>query len=260
VSSKLSMGAAVACAILSVAKANNRPAFSRSDYKPYVSCSSSLQEEIENKFGVRFSEHRILKSAKILEVVDVTLISKESDDYPSISVDFVYFEKLCKSRKFKNVSTLVKDFFSKFHTIKCFGDFGDEWLEQVIYQFKDNQFDDGIDDETIAGEDIEVPASDRVVRLSDNSQSELEEASDAVINALEVANGIDGDPTIREIILGQLKAGRELIRGQIFNVQMMHLLLMDALKRLVDKYDGHVIGATAATLIELLIKHVFGTN
>lgn len=252
------MGAVVACAILSVAKTNSQPLISRADYKPYVSNPIILQEEIEEKFDVRFSEDRILKSARILEKADVTVISRRSDGFPHISVDFQHFEKICKSRKIKNVDPHVRDLFSKFFTIKCFGDFGDEWLEEVIYQFKANPYDDDIDIETGTEESEKIPASDRIVTLSDNQRTEFENVSLELIDEVEKSNGIDGDPTFRQIVLGQLKAGREMIRAQIFNVELMYLVMVEALKSLIKKYEGHVIGATATTLMELLIKHVFG--
>jgi hypothetical protein len=116
--------------------------------------------------------------------------------------------------------------------------------------------DGGIEFAGIGG----VPASDRVVTLSDNQQSELEEASSKLIEEVEKSNGIDGDPTFRQVVLGQLKAGRELIRAQIFSAEMMRLIMMDALKSLIKKYEGHVIGAAAATLMDLLIKRVVGAD
>jgi hypothetical protein len=106
--------------------------------------------------------------------------------------------------------------------------------------------------------DFRIPASDRIVSLSDNEQTELEAASSELIEVVEQANGIDGDPTFRQIVLGQLKAGRELIRAQIFNAQIMHFIVMETLRNLKSRYEAHVIGAAAATLIELLVKHLVG--
>ena len=103
-----------------------------------------------------------------------------------------------------------------------------------------------------------IPASDRFVTLSDNQQSKLEITATELIDEVEKANGIDGDPTFRQIVIGQLKAGRELIRATIFDVQIMHLTLIETLQLLVKRYDQGVIGSLAgALLIELAKIHGF---
>ena len=103
-----------------------------------------------------------------------------------------------------------------------------------------------------------VPASDRIVTLTDNQQVELEAVSTQLIDAVEKENAIDGDSTLRQRILGQLKAGRELIRAQTLRAYLLYETLVSALGQLVDRYKGHAIGIAAAKLLELLIEHIFG--
>lgn len=110
--------------------------------------------------------------------------------------------------------------------------------------------DEGIEFAGIGG----VPASDRVVTLSDNQQSELEETSSKLIEEVEKSNGINGDSTFRQIVLGQLKAGRELIRAKIFDAQIMYLTLIEILKILANRYDQAVIGSLAGSLLVELAK------
>lgn len=160
---------------------------------------------------------------------------------------------------YPNAAALIAhELFEDYHEL------GDEWLKKALEGLKgkiesDGKFPLSQDGYSVSGTST-VPASDRIVSLSDNQQSELEGASSELIAEVEKSNGIDGDPTFRQIVLGQLKAGRELIRAQIFNAELMRLIMMDALKSLINKYDGHVIGAAAATLMELLIKHVVGAD
>ena len=104
---------------------------------------------------------------------------------------------------------------------------------------------------------IEVPAADRVVTLEHNQQSELEAATTKVVVAVERENSIDGDPSIRQRILGQLKAGRELISAGVLNAHLLHQTLMSLLGGLIEKYKGHAIGETAKQLWALLLKHIF---
>ena len=99
-----------------------------------------------------------------------------------------------------------------------------------------------------------VPASDRIVSLSDNQQSELESKTTQIISEIEKFNGIDGDATFRQIVLGQLKAGRELIRAAVFDAGIMYLTLAQTLKMLVKRYDQAVIGSLAGALLVELAK------
>jgi hypothetical protein len=103
-----------------------------------------------------------------------------------------------------------------------------------------------------------IPASDRFVTLGHNQQSELEDKTSELIKVLEKENSVDGDTSVRAWMLGQLKAARELIRAQVLNVWLLEQTVLTALGRLIEKYKGQAIGTAAKTLLELLIKHVFG--
>jgi hypothetical protein len=105
---------------------------------------------------------------------------------------------------------------------------------------------------------IQIPASDRFVTLGHNQQAELERASTEVIDALEKENSVDGDPSARAWMLGQLRAGRELIRAQVVNVWLLEQTVLRVLGTLIEKFKGHAISAAAQTLMELLIKHLLG--
>jgi hypothetical protein len=102
----------------------------------------------------------------------------------------------------------------------------------------------------------EIPASDRTVTISHNAVGELVSLSDELIE--QVSEGADAeDATGRSKALGQLKAGRELLREATFSVFLMHQTVLTLLARLIEKYKGHAIGATAKKLLEMLIEHVF---
>lgn len=102
-----------------------------------------------------------------------------------------------------------------------------------------------------------VPASDRIVTLNHNQQSQLDDTASGLISLVEKENGFEGDPIKRALILGQLKAGRELIRAQTFRAYLLYDTVLRALGYLIDKYGGAAIGVAAAKLLELLVEQVF---
>jgi hypothetical protein len=102
-----------------------------------------------------------------------------------------------------------------------------------------------------------APASDRIVTLSHNQQVDLESASTDLIETVEKENSLDGDSGLRQRILGQIRAGRELIRAQVLSAYLLYQTLVAALGRLITRYKGHAIGIAAAKLLELLIEHIF---
>ena len=118
------------------------------------------------------------------------------------------------------------------------------------------EIDENADEATANDSEIvtDIPASDRVVTLTHNQQVELEVQTTEIIEAVEKQNQIDGDPSLRSKILGQLKAGLELIRASIFDAQLMYLTLVETLKWLVARYDQAVIGSLAGTLLVELAK------
>lgn len=110
----------------------------------------------------------------------------------------------------------------------------------------------------VSGLPLAIPASDRIVTLGHNEQSSLEEASTQLIAAVSIENAIDGDPSLRQRVIGQLKAGRELIRAQTLNAYLLYSSVMTVLGGLIERYRGQAIGVAAAKLLELLIEHIFG--
>ena len=99
-----------------------------------------------------------------------------------------------------------------------------------------------------------VPAADRVVTLKHNQQSQIEEPLNEILTLVEAENSIDGEDGLRELVLGRLRAGRELVRAGIFSVRSLQLTLIVGLQMLVEKYREMAIGIVAAKLLDLLIE------
>lgn len=102
----------------------------------------------------------------------------------------------------------------------------------------------------------QVPAADRLVSLSHNEQSEFDERTSEIIDAVDDLNVIEGAPGFREVIIGQLKAGRELIRAGSFKAYLIELTLIETLQFLAKRYEKEMIGGLAAALALALLKHI----
>ena len=105
-----------------------------------------------------------------------------------------------------------------------------------------------------------APASDRIVTLQHNQQGEIDGQFNEVIDAVEQLNGIEGEGNVRQQVLGELRAGRELIRAQTFRAYLLYNTVISSLGSLIEKYKDHAIGAAATRLVELLIEHIFGVK
>ncbi|RYE63808.1 MAG: hypothetical protein EOO83_02955 [Oxalobacteraceae bacterium] len=118
-----------------------------------------------------------------------------------------------------------------------------------------DQRDDSPESEAIT-ENAQAPASDRIVSFSDNQITELDEQTSEVIRVVEGQNQLDGQPGLREIIVGQLKAGREFIRAGSFKLYFLQITLLETLQYLAKRYEKEAIGGLAAALITALLKHI----
>lgn len=118
------------------------------------------------------------------------------------------------------------------------------------------RFYEALQDEQASADVVStVPASDRIVTLSDNQVLELDTATTEIIDAVTSQNQIGESPGLRELFLGQLKAGRELIRSGSAKAYLIQITLIDTLVYLAKRYENEVIGGLAAALVEALLKY-----
>jgi len=101
-----------------------------------------------------------------------------------------------------------------------------------------------------------APASSRIVTFSDNQIANLDEETSRVIDAVTAQNQIGDVAGLRELLLGQLKAGRELIRAGSFRLYFFQLTVLQSLRFLSERYEKEVIGGLAAALITALVKQI----
>lgn len=129
------------------------------------------------------------------------------------------------------------------------GEFWDD-LNSEIDAHGNNDFDG-------ASVTTEIPASDRVVTLSHNQFNEIDEPTGALLKELERDNGIPDQPGLKERLMGQISAGRELLRAGEFSLEIFRLTMLTGLTELKDKYGDHAIGAAASALLTLIL-HILG--
>ena len=105
-----------------------------------------------------------------------------------------------------------------------------------------------------------IPASDRIVRLNDNQIAEVQPQVSELIRQLEKDNGDPNQPGLRERLIGQIKAGRELIQAGEFRAYLLFELLVRALNELVEKYGNPTIAALAQALLGAVVSKLLESN
>lgn len=108
--------------------------------------------------------------------------------------------------------------------------------------------------------ELEIPASDRIVSLSHNQVEVAVRPVNELIDALEQDNGDPEQPGLRERLLGQIKAGRELIRAGEFRVYLLYEVLVRALSELIDRYKNPTIKALANALLGAVVSQMMQSN
>ncbi|MEL7728532.1 hypothetical protein AAG612_03240 [Citromicrobium bathyomarinum] len=102
----------------------------------------------------------------------------------------------------------------------------------------------------------QAPASDRIVRLDHNQISELDDEIKTLVDEVESLNSIDGPDGFRNLIVGQLKAGRALIDEGVFRLYSIQVTLVNALTFLAKRYENELIGSLATSLLTALAIHL----
>lgn len=136
---------------------------------------------------------------------------------------------------------------------------GKPWLTRV---FSNSAFWTDLEGEAVvasvpentSGEDI--PASDRTVTLNHNQFTAIDGPVEELIVALDADNGIPDELGLREKILGQIRAGRELLRAGVFDGHLFYLSMVVGLKLLIEKYKDHIVGALASKLLDAIIEQL----
>jgi hypothetical protein len=174
-------------------------------------------------------------------------LSKAEDEQDELSI-------ITKPSDYPRASALAKhELFEDYHEL------GSVWLKRALDGLRERVAEAGSLEALRSRPNVvepTAPASDRIVSFSDNQVVELDVQTSDIITLVAAHNQIDGDPGLREIILGQLKAGRELIRAGSFRLYFLELTLIETLRFLAKRYEREAIGGLASALIAALLKHI----
>jgi hypothetical protein len=102
-----------------------------------------------------------------------------------------------------------------------------------------------------------APSADGFVSLSHNQFKEIDEPTAHLLDELERDNGIPDHPGLKERLVGQIKAGRELLRSGEFQLGIFKDTMLSGLKEVNERYGDHAIGAASSALLTLIL-HVLG--
>jgi hypothetical protein len=102
-----------------------------------------------------------------------------------------------------------------------------------------------------------APTSDGLVSLTHNQFKEIDEPTGQLLEQLEQDNGIPDHPGLKERLVGQIRAGREILRAGEFRLVIFKDTMLAGLRELAERYGDHAIGAAASTLLTLIL-HVLG--
>ena len=137
---------------------------------------------------------------------------------------------------------------------------GRQWLRKV---FSNDDFWRQLDGQAPLSADNQsddlggpIPAADRIVTLSHNQYAAISPVVDEVVDVVERDNGDPDSPGLRQIILGQIKAGRELLRAGVFNAHIFYLTMISGLQILVDRYGESALGEVAKKLLDVIAEHM----
>jgi len=129
---------------------------------------------------------------------------------------------------------------------------GDRYFKDVFQGYLSGQADEPI----VGGANIAVPASDRVVKLNDNQRTSIGIPLTALIDDIQADNEILEDG-VKERLIGQMKAGRELIGSGSVRAYLLYHTLLRGLLELIARYRGRAIAIAAEKLAELLVEQFF---
>ena len=236
--------------------------FIREDYEVYRGSISKIVEGLKSQFGPYITEDDVGQALDLLKefAAAESEFSPATKAFWNIKFDNFRYYFIESTPEFEDDDEQYAELRAaaeELSVLMAYGRNGSAYIEDALEHFAQmseaevNQF------RSSTSQNVAVPAADRIVDLAHNQQSELEAATTAVVDAIERENSVDGDPSLRQRILGQLRAGRELISAGVLNAHLLHQTLMSLLGGLIEKYKGHAIGETAKQLLALLLKFIF---
>lgn len=99
-----------------------------------------------------------------------------------------------------------------------------------------------------------APAANRVVTFNDNQSADVSEKIDEVARHIEGKNSLEGPSGLKNLILGQMRASRELVLSGVVRWQILQLTLVEALRFIIERYEGEIVSTLASALLAEVLK------
>lgn len=232
-----------------------------------------LRAEAEKRCGFELSDDTIRQAVRTLAKCGLARVSEDKyagefvKTYPDRFDAFVTkaekeIEKATQEDDELGIVTRPSDYpnaaaLNQHSVVGDYSELGDEWLRRALAGLRAQVAEAGsLSDLLVSNAQEIAPASDRVVYFSDNEIQEFGHKTTEIIESVEKLNSVADKPELRALILGQLRAGRELIKSGYFKAYLLEITLVDALRNLVRKYEHEAVGALAAALVAALLKHL----
>ncbi|HOA49619.1 MAG TPA: hypothetical protein PKJ55_09270 [Novosphingobium sp.] len=212
-----------------------------------------------SRYGIEVNPNKYREYFKRLfdDLASEEAITFEGDDYSDLLFQINF------AKKNQILSKILQANLAS-QRIEKLGSSGPAALDRAL---KKIAFEDGnIDQDLNEIEDVRdneesffdkaIPASNRVVKLDHNQVAQFDVQVSELIDHLEVENGDPDNPGLRERLLGQIKAGRELIRAGEFKAYLLYEVLVRALGELIEKYGNPTIKALADALLGAVVSRI----
>lgn len=155
-------------------------------------------------------------------------------------------------------ATYISSFDRSPSLLESYADLGSDYLIEMLETYEPMLTAVGSDEteeSLVLGVSLPIPASDRVVTISHNQQANIDPPLANLIDDVRSDNEELPDG-VKERLLGQLRAGQELVRSGSVRAYLLYHTLIRGLMELVARYRGRAIAVAAERLIELLVEHI----
>lgn len=221
----------------------------------FLETMEDLKAAFEKEYEVNLDDRRLIYLSRLLERSG--FIQVTSDDYagdyitPLTGWGVTYRLNKIKADNPEHGLIYILDRGSKLLTRTFSNKTYWKDLDSEIESPPDGDSSDSLIPDNLA------PTSDGLVSLSHNQFKEIDEPTGQLLEQLEQDNGIPDHPGLKERLVGQIRAGREILRAGEFQLVLFKDTMLAGLRELSQRYGDYAIGAAASALLTLIL-HVLG--
>lgn len=230
-----------------------------------------LPLRIEQAYGLKVTEELFSKALRILNRCDISYIAEDEfagafvtvsrrrfDDFlANVRADLRKYDEIVISAMDENLGLsraedrkyAYLDLYNRYDAIKKYSQFGSSWLQSALEKIK-----------LIPAGQIEIPASDRVVRLDHNDPTLIQIISEASQLRQKILKGNDlGDITSDQAkaLANEVQQLENDFKSDVLRPEVVTDRARKSLKWISDKAAGTMVGQAAWRLL-LLIAQFFG--